>query len=224
MSAPQTPHGVVIAIDGPAGAGKSTLARGLAAELGLAYVNTGLMYRAVAAAALREGIDADDEEALRELAASMRFDLSDDRPPALVIDGREPGADLESPEVEASVSRVSRHPAVRAVLRRAQRELGERGAVMEGRDIATVVFPDAAVKIFVTASAEVRAARRRRERDDAEAGSAIGQRDRLDARTNPLEPADGAVVIDSTELTAAEVLRRAVEVAVAASPALGERP
>ena len=120
--------------------------------------------------------------------------------------------------MEESVSLVSSHLAVRAVLRRAQRALGERGAVMEGRDIATVVFPDADVKIFVTASPEVRAARRRLERGDAGAGDATGRRDDLDARTNPLRPADDAVVIDSTDLTMAEVLRRAVKAVAAARP------
>src|SRR5262245_58984282 len=198
MSASKRARGVVIAIDGPAGSGKSTLARTLAAELGLGYVNTGIMYRAVAEAALRGGIDPSDGEALRRLAESMQFGFGGDGPASLWIDGRPPAAEQESPEVEASVSQVASHPPVRALLRQAQRDLGGRGAVMEGRDISTVVFPDALVKIFVTASAEVRAARRGSERGDAAAGSAIERRDRLDARTNPLEPAEGAVVIDST--------------------------
>ena len=211
-------HNVVIAIDGPAGAGKSTLARGLAEALGVAYVNTGLMYRALAEAALRMHLDTSDANALERAARDIRFDLDSGHPPSLLIDGRPPGADLETGEVEAAVSLVSRHPAVREVMRAAQRELGERGAVMEGRDIATVVFPDADVKIFVTASPEVRAARRLRERGGSAAADALERRDELDARTNPLEPSDGAVVIDSTSLSSEEVLGRALEAVDAARP------
>jgi cytidylate kinase len=218
MTTSERARAIVIAIDGPAGAGKSTLARDLAAELDVGYVNTGLMYRAVAEVALRLGIDPDDEEALERAAASIRFDLDDGHPAALLVDGHPPGPALESAAVEDTVSLVSRHPVVRAVLRRAQRALGERGAVMEGRDIATVVFPDAHVKVFVTASPEVRAARRRRERGDAGAGEAIERRDHLDARTNPLRPAEGAIVIDSTDLSADEVLRRALEAVALARP------
>jgi cytidylate kinase len=218
MTASDRTRAIVIAIDGPAGAGKSTLSRDLAHELDIGYVNTGLMYRAVAEVALRLGIDPDDEEALERAAASIRFDLDDGHPAALLVDGRPPGPVLESAAVEETVSLVARHPAVRAALRRAQRVLGERGAVMEGRDIATVVFPDADVKVFVTASPEVRAARRRRERGDAEAGDAIERRDHLDARTNPLRPAEGAIVIDSTDLSAHEVLRRALEAVALARP------
>src|SRR5881396_3730203 len=152
MTTARRHRGMVIAIDGPAGAGKSTLARDLAAELDLGYVNTGVMYRAVADAALRLGIDPRDEAGLARAAESIPFDLDDGHPATLLVDGRPPQARLESSAVEESVSLVSSHLAVRAVLRRAQRALGERGAVMEGRDIATVVFPDADVKIFVTAS------------------------------------------------------------------------
>jgi CMP/dCMP kinase len=109
-------------------------------------------------------------------------------------------------------------------MRSAQRALGEFGAVMEGRDIATVVFPDADVKIFVTASPEVRAARRFRERGEPAAGDAIRRRDALDSRTNPLEPADGAVVIDSTNLSLGEVLDRALEAVAAVRSARGSDP
>jgi cytidylate kinase len=214
-------RGVVIAIDGPAGAGKSTLARDLAAALGVGYVNTGVMYRAVAVAALRLGLDRGDAAALAREAKAIRFGLDDGNPAALLVDGQPPGPELESNAVEEAVSQVSSHPAVRAVLRREQRALGEGGAVMEGRDIATVVFPDADVKIFVTASPEVRAARRRRERGADAAGDAVERRDVLDARTNPLQPADGAVVIDSTDLSAGEVLRRALGAVVEARPDLG---
>jgi len=212
---------VVVAIDGPAGAGKSTLARGLANALGVAYVNTGLMYRAVARAAVRAGLDPDDEGSLAEVAGRIGFDLDDGRPPALRIDGEAPSEDLQSPEVEVLVSRVSRHPRVRAVLRDAQRRLGSRGAVMEGRDIATVVFPEADAKIFVTASPEAREARRGRERGGA---ADVQTRDALDARTNPLEPSKGAVVIDATDLSIAGVLARAMEIVRAARPELDHEP
>jgi CMP/dCMP kinase len=212
MGAFKRERGLVVAIDGPAGAGKSTLARAVARAIGLPYVNTGVMYRAVAEAALRLGIDPGDAPGLESAASRIEFGLDASRPPALVVDGRAPGRELESAAVEDAVSLVSSHPAVRAVLRRAQRALGEPGAVMEGRDIGTVVFPDADVKIFVTASPEVREARRRLQRgDDAVAGAAVERRDALDARTNPLEPAPGAVVIDSTDLQEAEVVRRALE-------------
>jgi cytidylate kinase len=212
MGASKQARGLVVAIDGPAGAGKSTVARAVARTLGLPYVNTGVMYRAVAEAALRLGVDPADGEGLERLASTIGFGFDTGTPPALLIDGRPPGPELESPAVEDAVSLVSRHPAVRAVLRRAQRLLGQPGAVLEGRDIATVVFPDANVKIFVTASPGVRAARRRRQRgDDATAGAAVERRDVLDARTNPLEPTAGAVVIDSTDLPEDEVVRRALE-------------
>ena len=210
----------MIAIDGPAGAGKSTVARALAARLGLDYLDTGAMYRAVAEAALRLGIDPADAAALERAASAIGFDLDDGAPAALLVNGEPPSPVLESPEVEALVSLVSRHPGVRAVMRSAQRALGERGAVMEGRDIATVVFPDADVKIFVTASPEVRAARRRQERGELVAADALERRDMLDSRTNPLTPAEGAVVIDSTELSAPEVLERALTVVARVRPEL----
>jgi cytidylate kinase len=201
----------VIAIDGAAGSGKSTLARALALELGLPYVNTGLMYRALALRAHRAGIPAGDPTALERLAHGMRFELDRSvRPPELRIDGEPPEEALTSPEVESSVSAVARHPEVRDALRAEQRRLAAGGAVMEGRDIGTVVVPDAPLKVFLEAHPEERADRRALERKDdpSRTAEALGTRDELDARTNPLEPAPDAVVLDTTGLTAGDVVLR----------------
>ena len=208
--------GALIAIDGPAGSGKSTLARRLAVELGLPYVNTGLMYRALAVRAVREGVDPDDGPALGALARSIEFSLdSTVQPPGLSIDGRAPEEALTSPEVESTVSRVARHPEVRAVLRDEQRRLGSGGAVMEGRDIGTVVAPGAPLKLFLVAHPQERVERRAQEREahSKEIAEALETRDALDARTNPLEPAGDAVEIDTTDLDPDEVLARALELA-----------
>ncbi|HJS27691.1 MAG TPA: (d)CMP kinase [Actinomycetota bacterium] len=204
----------VITIDGAAGSGKSTLARSLALELGLPYVNTGLMYRALALRAQRAGVSPDDAHALERLAREMRFELDRSlRPPQLTIEGAPPDASLTSPEVESSVSAVARHPEVREVLRTEQRRLAGDGAVMEGRDIGTVVAPDAPLKLFLEAHPEERADRRALEREDepTRIAEALGTRDELDARTNPLEPAPDAVVLDTTGLGPGEVARRALE-------------
>jgi len=203
-------RGPLVAIDGPAGSGKSTLARALATDRGLPYVNTGLMYRAVAYAALTHGVDPDDERALEELARELRFGLTKATPAELLVDGRPPPPALTSEVVEEIVSRVARHPAVRDVLRRAQRELGAGGAVMEGRDIGTIVFPDADVKIFLSARRDVRGARRRIERGGRHGvEEALRRRDRQDAVTNPLAPAPDAHVLDTTALSPDEVLEEA---------------
>jgi cytidylate kinase len=184
----------LIAIDGPAGSGKSTLARRLADALGVPYLNTGLMYRALALRALRDGVDVDDAPGLARLARELTFDLDSSlRPPELRIDGLAPGEDLRSLEVESIVSRVARHPEVRAELRREQQRLCEGGGVVEGRDIGTVVARDADVKLFVHAEEEERVARRLDERGpgDPKAGpskiaQALSDRDALDAKTTPL--------------------------------------
>jgi cytidylate kinase len=203
----------VVAIDGVAGAGKSTLARGVARRLRLPYVNTGEMYRALTAAALRRGVDAGDAAGLMQLLRELRFTLTPGPDPELEVEGwtRE---DLHTPDVESSVSAVSRHPEVRAFLRDAQRTLARDGAVVEGRDIASVVVPEAPVKIFVTADPEVRARRRAVERGTdthAGVGDALRRRDARDAVTNPLEPAIGAEVVDTSELD----IDGALEVALA---------
>lgn len=199
----------VVAIDGPAGSGKSTLARRLALALDLPYVNTGLMYRALTLEAIRRGVEPDDEHGLRGLATTIRFDLDLDlRPPELRIEGSAPDPALVSPEVEALVSRVARHPAVRELMRDEQRRLGEGGAVMEGRDIGSVVFPDALLRVVLLARADRRAARRAAEREEAavpKVAEAIGTRDALDARNVPALEAD--LEVDSTDLGPDEVFR-----------------
>lgn len=197
----------VIAIDGPAGSGKSTLARALASELGLPYVDTGLMYRAVALRALRKGIDPNDDEALAAAAAELTFDLDlERRPPELLIDGSSPDAALRSEDVESVVSQVARHRAVRSRLRDEQRRLGSSGAVMEGRDIGSVVFPEATLRVVLEAHPEERATRRAVERDAKvpDVGEAIARRDEQDARNVPALEAD--LVVDTTHLDARGVL------------------
>jgi CMP/dCMP kinase len=214
----------VVTIDGPAGSGKSTLARGLAASLGLPYVNTGLMYRALTRLALDRGVDVDDGVGLAQLTGELRFDLSRGDPRELHVNGRDPGSELATPDVEAAISAVSRHPEVRLLMRHAQRQLGRRGAVMEGRDIGSVVFPDADAKIFLQARPEERAARRTEERrataggapgttpppaEVGEMAEALARRDALDARVNPFVPAPDAMLLDTSGRSAEEVLDEA---------------
>ena len=210
---------VLVAVDGAAGSGKSTLARGLARALHVPYINTGLMYRAVAAASIGSRVDPDDAERLVDLARGLRFSVRGEDPPELQVEGYGP-ADLTTPDVESRVSLVSRHPAVRMVMRDRQRGLGDHGAVMEGRDIATVVFPDAPLKLFLVADPDRRAGRRADERGRAEDAvrTALQQRDARDARITPLEPAPGAVVIDTTDLSIEQTLDAALEAARAVWP------
>jgi len=217
----------LIAIDGAAGSGKSTLARLLATTLGLPYVNTGAMYRALTLAALRLGIDVEDEDALVHLMDTLDFTLSSAGPeepqPApreLWIDGAPPSDDLESADVEGNVSAVARHPAVRAAMRAAQRALGEEGAVMEGRDIGSAVFPDAPVKLFLIAEPQERAGRRVEERGSKDVAGALHERDRRDARVNPLVPPEGAVVIDTSDLDVDDTLRVALATVAERAPEL----
>lgn len=202
----------VVAIDGAAGSGKSTLARSLALALDVAYLNTGAMYRALTLEALNTGMDPREGERLAALAARMRFGLSGEAPPELEVEGSSPGPDLESDRVEASVSTVASHPAVRAVLREVQRTLGSPDAVVEGRDIGTVVFPEAPVKLYLTASATERAERRADDRTGSrhDVGRSLHERDAHDARVNPFEPADGATVLDTSGRTARETFELAL--------------
>jgi cytidylate kinase len=210
-------RGRVVAIDGPAGAGKSTLARELAHRLRLPYVNTGAMYRALALRALQQGIDLDDGPGLAEVAEAIHFSLGSEGSEGreLFIDGGRPAPSLTMPEVEAQVSRVARHDAVRAVMRREQRHLGAGGCVMEGRDIGTVVFPDGDLKIFLSAEPVVRAQRRERERGE-DVAEGVAMRDALDSRTNPFVPAPDAHVLETTALSRQAVLEEAIRLTEAA--------
>jgi cytidylate kinase len=203
----------VIAIDGAAGSGKSTLARALARALGLPYVNTGLMYRALTRAALDLEVDLDDEDALLDLTRGLRFTLRGQDPPELEVEGF-PREVLVTGEVDAAVSRASRHPRVRARMREDQRALGVAGAVMEGRDIGSVVFPDAPVKLFLRADEHARGSRRAGDRDAprSEVTAALRARDERDAQVQPHEPTPDAVTIDTTDRDAAATLEVAVRV------------
>ena len=204
---------VIVAIDGPAGSGKSTLARRLAQTLDLPYLNTGLMYRALTLRALQRGIDPDDADGLAALAREITFDLDwRVRPPELTIDGSRASEQLQSADVESTVSRVARHPHVREVLRAEQRRLSEHGGVVEGRDIGTVVAPHADVKLYLQAAQSERISRRINERSEPAKplGEALSARDALDAATNPLRPAGDAVAIDTTGMTSDQVYEKAL--------------
>jgi CMP/dCMP kinase len=210
----------VVAIDGAAGSGKSTLARRLAVLLGLPHVNTGAMYRALTMQARRRGVNLEDGSALAALMDTLEFTVSPVPPGVLWIDGEPPTEDLESADIEAHVSTVAEHPEVRARMRAAQRALGESGAVMEGRDIGTVIFPDAAVKVFLDAEAQERGGRRELEREEVGTAGALHERDRRDARVNPFVPAPDAVVIDTSELGIDETVRAAIDVVAERAPEL----
>jgi len=207
---------LVIAVDGPAAAGKGTLARRLAAHLGLPYLDTGLLYRAVGRRTLDGGADPADPVAA-EAAARALAPQDLDR------------TDLRGPEADAAASKVAALPGVRAALLDFQRRFGAlRGAVLDGRDIGTVVFPEARVKLFVTARAEVRAQRRHAEMlargaalPLAQVAQEMADRDARDISRGvaPLRPAEDAVVLDTSELDAEQVFQRAVELVAAAQKA-----
>jgi CMP/dCMP kinase len=206
---------MVIAIDGPAGAGKSTVARALAAKLGFTYLDSGAMYRCVALAALRRGGDLDDCEAMTELAGSIAISLEDE---AVGLDGEDVSAEIRQPEVSEASSRVSVHPGVREAMVARQRELVAAGRyVAEGRDIGTVVSPDSPLKVFLTASAEERARRRAAqtgEEPDAVLAAQI-ERDRRDETRehSALRAAADAVEIDTTDISQDEVVDRIASLA-----------
>jgi cytidylate kinase len=206
---------MVIAIDGPAGAGKSSVARGVAAELGLTYLDSGAMYRCVALAALRSEADHSDGDAIGALAGGVEISLAEGR---VFLAGEDVSGSIRGPEVTEASSLVSAHPLVREAMVAAQRAMidsGDYGA--EGRDIGTVVSPDSPLKVFLTASAEERARRRAAQFGDDEAAvlSAQRERDRRDETRehSALRAADDAVELDTTGLSLDEVVARVVGLA-----------
>ena len=215
---PASPRTLIIAIDGPSGAGKGTVARAIARELGYRHVDSGAMYRAVGWKALQEEMSLDDEEAVMGLAGRSRIDIGSH----VTIDGVDVTRDIRTPEIDQAAASVARLPQVRAVLVRRQRELAAVGGiVMEGRDIGTVVFPQADVKIYLDASADERA--RRRAGDSAHTGgpaavaevaTMLSRRDEIDRtrKASPLYAAPDATVIDTTGRSIEQVVSEVMDV------------
>lgn len=225
----------IIAIDGPAGAGKSTVARRLATRLGLRFLDTGALYRAVTVKVLDDGLDPADEEAVAGVARSVRIGLTGDaEAPRVTLDGRDITREIRGPAVSKAVSTVAALPSVRDAMVPLQRAFADDGGVVaEGRDIGTVVFPDADVKVYLDADPAVRAARRARERAGEGAAVAPGdvertqaeldERDRRDSSraVAPLRQADDALRLDTTDLELDQVvdaLERIVADALAREP------
>jgi len=224
----------VVAIDGPAASGKSTTARLVAERLGFLYLDTGAMYRAITWKALRAGVDLDDAAALEALVRSTQLALAPGEDGVRVrVDGEDATEAIRAPEVSRGVSQVASVPGVRRRMVEIQREVAAGGrCVVEGRDIGTVVFPEAPVKIFLVASLEERARRRREElaargvsQEIEDLGRELRRRDRMDSERadSPLRPAEDAIRLDTTGLTiedqVAEVLRVVRRVLAAADPA-----
>lgn len=217
------PDRVVIAVDGPSGSGKSTVARGVARALGLRYLDTGAMYRAVTWAVLQRGVDPADATAVGDLAATVLLEMgTDPAAPGVAVDGTDASVAVRSEPVTAAVSAVSAVPTVRtAMVRRQQELIGDGGIVVEGRDIGTTVAPDATLKIFLTADPAARARRRGLEIAGDELDAAALDRTREDLlrrdaadsgrAASPLTQAADAVVIDSTDLSPDEVVARVLE-------------
>jgi CMP/dCMP kinase len=203
----------VIAIDGPAGSGKSTVARAVAERMDLPYLDTGAMYRAVTFAALRRGIDPDEQEPVGRLARECELEVEQDG--SVRVDGADATIEIRGPEVTRAVSIVASNPMVRAELRRRQREWAEQmdGGVIEGRDIGTVVFPDATLKVYLDARAEVRASRRSREVTDLSyetVAADLARRDALDQGREhaPLRESPDAVIVDTSDLSVDEIVEQ----------------
>ncbi|MFN3134474.1 MAG: (d)CMP kinase [Candidatus Kryptonium sp.] len=217
---------IIIAIDGPAGSGKSTTARLLAQKLGYTYIDTGAMYRALTLKVLESNVDPSDEDSIVKLAENTKIDLVyENGNLKVILDDRDVTDKIRTPEVTSLVSIVSAHPKVRDIMVKKQRELGkDGGVVIDGRDIGTVVFPNADLKIFMTADVKERAKRRQKELiskgfkiEIEKLIKEIEERDELDSKREiaPLKKADDAIEIDTTNLTIEEqvelVLRKAYE-------------
>ncbi len=197
----------IIAIDGPAGSGKSSVARALAASLGWSFLDTGAMYRAVTFEALRHGIDVHDDNAMGELAQRVTLTTL----PRVTVDGRDVEDDIRTDEVNVAVSTVAANPLVRAHMVQRQREFAAAqplGTVVEGRDITTVVFPNATVKVFLTASLDERARRR-----GEEGAASVARRDVADStrHASPLRQASDALVLDTTGRSVEDVVGEVIE-------------
>jgi cytidylate kinase len=218
---------ITIAIDGPAASGKSTLAQALANELGLLYFDTGVMYRAVTLAALRRGISIFNEHQITTLAQTVQIDVTsptkeDGRQYNVLLDSEDVTWEIRQPDVNSNVSEVSAFAGVRTALTEQQRRIAQRGGVvMSGRDIGTVVLPDADIKLFLTASVEERANRRFAESvergEPAEYNQVLGEiqhRDHIDSSRSiaPLRPAKDAITIDSDNMNIKEVLEFALKI------------
>ncbi len=217
---------MTIALDGPAASGKSTVGEMLAEHLDFLFFDTGVMYRAITLAAIEAGISVVDEQACTHLAERTKIDVrppsvEDGRPNDILIDGADKTWEIRTPKVDEHVSIVSAYPGVRHALTEKQRQIGKRGdVVMVGRDIGTVVMPDARLKIFLDASLEERARRRHQERiDRGEAANfrhvleVLQQRDQIDSNRDvaPLRPASDAVVIDSDTMTVEQVFKKILQ-------------
>jgi cytidylate kinase len=205
---------MIVAIDGPAGSGKSTVASMLAERLGFRYLDTGAMYRALTWLARRDGVALDDGRALGELARHHQVSFSADG--KVAVDGQDVSSEIREAEIDRLVPVVARHQEVRVVMRERQRALGARGdVVMEGRDIGSVVAPDAEVKVFLVADEVERTRRRATERPgtETEVGADLRIRDERDASNS--RPADDAVILDTTALSVDDVVEQIVELVVA---------
>ena len=215
---------VAIAIDGPAGAGKSTIAKRVAEELNFMYVDTGALYRAVALSAIQKNIEPDDSQRVSEMLSEIKVQLAFNYrfEKVVLLDGRDVSSQIRTPEVSMAASKISALPQVRAYLLDLQRDIAkENNVIMDGRDIGTVVLPDARVKIFLTASPQVRAERRYKELAEKGANVSfdevlrdVNERDYNDShrQTAPLKPAEDSVFVDTTDLDFEQSVEKIISV------------
>ncbi len=214
---------MIIAIDGPAGSGKSTIAKLLAKELGYTYIDTGAMYRAVALKIKRLGIDPDNKEAVVDVLKETDIRLKTNEEIKVFLDGEDVSSEIRTEEIGKIASKIARYPEVRKILVEMQRKIGEeaKNAVIEGRDTGTVIFPDADIKIFMTAKPEVRAERRYKELKEKgldvsyeEILKEIVERDKLDTtrEDSPLKPAKDAIIIDTSDKTLKDVFKEILSI------------